>query len=252
MAKRIADAGHEIASHGTKFTTGSTRLNAESFRGRHLLTSKKMLEDPDRQNGWWAIALRRSASCRRTAWAIRCVSRGRASSMTRRFFSRCYNPFVWRAPPRRIGRSLVRGARRRQTRFWKSPPLDVGARRQEHRGGGGRVFQAPAALVQWRRGLAQAARQGAAGGVVFPSVGVRPGHAADGAVVHGERSVPTRGSSPRPRNSNGIMRRAGRGGRAFQDALPELRKMAAERAFLFVGVGSGKKWGMKRPWRNFL
>ena len=43
MAKKIADAGHEIASHGTNHDR-LHRLNAESFR-EDLLASKHLLED---------------------------------------------------------------------------------------------------------------------------------------------------------------------------------------------------------------
>lgn len=67
IALRIADAGHEIASHGTGHDR-LHRLNAESFR-EDLLASKKLLED---QTGKRVIGYRAPtfSVTPATAWAI--------------------------------------------------------------------------------------------------------------------------------------------------------------------------------------
>ncbi|MCE9591105.1 MAG: DUF3473 domain-containing protein [Planctomycetes bacterium] len=67
VARRIADAGHEVASHGTGHDR-LHRLNPETFRD-DLLTSKKLLED---QTGRPVIGYRAPtfSVMPQTAWAI--------------------------------------------------------------------------------------------------------------------------------------------------------------------------------------
>jgi polysaccharide deacetylase family protein (PEP-CTERM system associated) len=67
LARRIADAGHEIASHGTMHDR-LHRLTADTFRD-DLLASKRLLED---QGGQAVVGYRAPtfSVVRQTAWAI--------------------------------------------------------------------------------------------------------------------------------------------------------------------------------------
>jgi len=67
LARRIADAGHEIASHGTNHDR-LHRLNADTFR-EDLLTSKQLLED---ESGTAVLGYRAPtfSVVPQTAWAI--------------------------------------------------------------------------------------------------------------------------------------------------------------------------------------
>ena len=159
LASHIANAGHEIASHGTGHDR-LHRLNAESFR-QDLLTSKHLLED---QTGKPVIGYRAPtfSVVPQTAWAIDVLIESGFRYDASIFPVR----HPWYGVPSAPDRPFLvsSGIGTQQQTLLEIPPLTWSIRRGPFRGkhlpvAGGGYFRL---LPLWfmRRGLAQAAKEG--------------------------------------------------------------------------------------------
>jgi polysaccharide deacetylase family protein (PEP-CTERM system associated) len=153
VSKKIAAAGHEIASHGTGHDR-LHRLNPATFR-EDLLTSRKLLED---QTGQRVIGYRAPtfSVVAQTAWAIDVLSEcGFAYDAS--IFPVTHPLYGVPAAPDRP--FYVKPARGSATRLLEVPPLTWTAGGKKLAVAGGGYFRL---LPLWfmKRGLAQAAKQG--------------------------------------------------------------------------------------------
>lgn len=226
MVRRIADAGHEIASHGTMHDR-LHRLTPDTFRD-DLLTSKRLLED---QTGKAVIGYRAPtfSVVPQTAWAIdvlaECGFQYDASIFPVRH--------QWYGVPSAPDRPFLVQGRQGGATLLEVPPLTWspgGLLKPLARSRGGKLPVAGGGyfrlLPLWfmKRGLAQAHEQGRPAILYFHPWEFDPDMPRMPLSFTGKLRTYT-GLRSALRNLETIMQRGGRWG-AIADALPELRREA--------------------------
>lgn len=220
ISRKIAEAGHEIASHGTGHDR-LHRLNADSFR-EDLLTSKRLLED---QAGKRVVGYRAPtfSVVPQTAWAIDVLVEA-GFEYDASIFPVMHPAYgVPSAPERPF---YVRG-RDGGARILEVPPLTWAFAGRKLAVAGGGYFRL---LPLWfmKRGLSQARRDARPAVLYFHPWEFDPEMPKMPLSRAGKIRTYT-GLKSAARKLDGIMSQPARWG-AIADALPELRGMAEKQA----------------------